>query len=81
MTPKPKQPKADERVEIPLRMLKGNLDVLLENRIEVGTISAAWDEDSGAGVVLMIEWANDEQEEAARALGFRTKKRVRRIRQ
>jgi hypothetical protein len=59
----------DGRVSIPLQMLEGNLDVLLNNEIPVNFISLKRYED--AGVVLVVSM-DAEQKEAARALGFRT---------
>lgn len=69
-------PKDDERVSIPLRMLDGNIKVLLENQIAVGTISMKHDPESAEGVLLLVQWANEEQEAAANAVGFRTKRSV-----
>lgn len=60
------------RESVPLRMIEGNIAVLLEHRIDVGSISFTHDPESGAGVILMVTFDTPEQEAAAKALGFRT---------
>jgi hypothetical protein len=50
--------------------------VLLENQIAVGTISMKHDPESAEGVLLLVQWENEEQEAAANAVGFRTKRTV-----
>lgn len=59
----------DHRVSIPLMMLDGNLDCLLNNHIEVETISIG--RYGEAGVVLMVTM-NEKQKEKAAAVGFKT---------
>ena len=58
-----------ERVSIPLVMIEGNLEVLLEHDIPVTTISLR--RIGPAGVVLTIH-STEEQKEVQRALGFQT---------
>ena len=65
--------KGDDRVEIPLRMLTGNLDALLEGPLEVTTIHLLRDPASPFGVILAIRMT-EEQQAAAAERGFRTKK-------
>lgn len=61
----------DDRVSIPLYMLRGNMETLLENEIEVQTIQLKW--YGPKGVVLTVV-TSDEQEERNQAKGFRTRK-------
>lgn len=61
----------DTRVNIPLMLLKGNMDALLENEIECNSITLKW--YGGNAVVLTLNMS-PEQKEAALKLGFRTKK-------
>jgi hypothetical protein len=60
----------DGRVSIPLVMLDGNLDALLESVIPVEGISLKR-HASGRGVVLVVNMTPD-QKLAAKALGFKT---------
>lgn len=60
----------DVRVSIPLHMLQGNMQCLLEHTIPCHAISLAHYGD--AGVVLTISQTVEERE-AAKELGFRTR--------
>lgn len=60
-----------DRVEIPLRMLAGNLEILLEHTLPCTGISLKYDPETLDGVLLMLH--NVDQETADR-LGFRTGK-------
>lgn len=57
------------RVSIPLMMLEGNLEALLENTIPVNGISL---KRHGANGVVLVVQMSDEQKVEARALGFST---------
>jgi hypothetical protein len=59
----------EDRVSVPLLMLDGNLDALLENEIPVQSIALA--RHGGNGVILRIK-QTEEQKEEAKKLGFRT---------
>ena len=61
----------DGRTEIPLRMLTGNLDVLLEGPLHVNTIQLNRDPASPFGVILAVTLSDAQREEANRR-GFKT---------
>lgn len=65
-----------KRVAIPVVMLEGNFEVLEEHHIEVGSIGVRRyrGDDFGEAYVITIQWESDEQEAAAKQLGFRTEK-------
>jgi len=60
-----------ERISIPLVMLPGNLECLLENDINVESISLEHHENNG--VILTVRM-NPVQKAEAKRLGFRTKR-------
>jgi hypothetical protein len=59
-----------ERVSIPLEMIVGNLEVLLNNMLPVEEIGLS--HHGVAGVVLTVRM-NPEQKEIAKRLGFETR--------
>jgi hypothetical protein len=63
-----------DRISIPLIMLDGNMETLLEKSIPVASISLRKVEGVShlPSVILMVSFVNEEQKEAARELGFRT---------
>jgi hypothetical protein len=60
-----------ERIEIPLVMLRGNMDILLSHKLPVKAISLEWSEEYVNAVVLVVHGAD---QEVAKELGFQTKK-------
>jgi hypothetical protein len=60
-----------ERVQIPLSMLPGNLEVLLDGPLYVQTIQLKRDPATANGVIMMIAFT-DSQREAAADRGFKT---------
>lgn len=60
-----------ERVEIPLSLLKGNMDILLQNKVPCNSIHLIRDPNTANGVLLMIGFASG-QKEVAHELGFKT---------
>jgi hypothetical protein len=60
----------DDRAIVPLVMLPGNMEILLENRIAVQGISLKWSDDYPNAVILVIHGVDKEQSEA---LGFQTR--------
>ena len=60
-----------ERIEIPLVMLPGNMQVLLNNQLSVQAISLKWSEEYPNAVVLLVHGVDQEQ---AAELGFQTKR-------
>jgi hypothetical protein len=59
----------DDRVSVPLMMLRGNLECLLENTLPVNGISLKW--YGPAGVILVVHGVD---REVAEEIGFQTKK-------
>lgn len=59
------------RNSVPLFMLPGNMNLLLDGEIECQGVSMKRDPGSGEGVVLMFNFTA-EQREAAHAKGFKT---------
>jgi len=57
-----------ERVSIPLGMIKGNMEILLNNRISVNQISLQW--SGPEGVILVFHFGPGQKEEAIE-LGMR----------
>lgn len=62
-----------KRVAVPLVMIEGNLDILLNNRMPCEAVSLHPAEDSENGVVLHFHGID--REEADR-LGFKTVRRI-----
>jgi hypothetical protein len=60
----------DDRVEIPLVMLRGNMDCLLNNIVPVNGISLRWSKDHVNAVILVVHGIDHE---VAVKLGFKTK--------
>lgn len=59
----------DDRISVPLMMLKGNMEILLSNQIPCEGVSLRY--HGGAGVVLVFHGADRER---AAELGFRLAK-------
>ena len=59
-----------ERIEIPLVMLRGNMEILLNNKLPVKAISLDWSEEYANAVILVVHGAD---QEVAKELGFQTK--------
>jgi len=64
------EPDEPERVTVPLVMLPGNMQVLLNNQLHVAAISLKWSEEFPNAVVLLVHGVDREQ---AAELGFQTK--------
>jgi hypothetical protein len=62
-----------KRISVPLVMIEGNIDILLENRIPVEAVSLCRDEDSENGVVLIMHGLD---REVAEELGFKTERKI-----
>lgn len=62
-----------DRTEIPLRMLPGNIDVLLEQMLYVNAIGFRRDPDSAEGILLIVSM-DDDQKKTAAEIGFKTAK-------
>lgn len=58
----------DGRIQIPLRMLEGNIDVMLNNRIPCAAVSFMLDPTVKHGVILVFHGLNHED---ADELGFK----------
>lgn len=63
----------DGRTEIPLRMIDGNLDVLLSGEfLECNGVRLIHDPQSPHGVLMLFSFS-EEQKQAAHARGFQTR--------
>ena len=60
-----------ERIEIPLVMLRGNMEILLNNKLPVKAISLERSEEYASAVILVVHGVD---QEVAKELGFQTKK-------
>ncbi len=60
-----------KRIEIPLVMLRGNMEILLNHKLPVNAISLAWSEEYVNAVILVVHGVD---KEAAKELGFQTQK-------
>lgn len=65
---------SEERVRVPLAMLKGNMELLLEETVPVNGISLRWanEGDPDQEIILVLHFGPGERENA-HAMGFKTK--------
>lgn len=62
----------DGRVEVPLRMLAGNMEILLEQQVPCQSVSLKWDVTVPNAVILMFQFSAEDRI-AIETLGFQTR--------